>query len=128
LFEDTVASVANVAPSSTVAFTLALLVSFAGLASPLAVLVAGILMLLCAAGYSRFNDWTAHAGAPYVWLGAAVKPYIGYGLGIMAIVALSGRATMRKAVGRRGAVRLGGLYPTRRRKRTLDRRTPVGRV
>jgi hypothetical protein len=54
LFEDTVASVANVAPSSTVAFTLALLVSFAGLASPLAVLVAGILMLLCAAGYSRF--------------------------------------------------------------------------
>ena len=87
LFGDTIASVANVAPSSSVAFTLALLVSFAGLASPLAVLIAGILMLLCAAGYSRFNDWTAHAGAPYVRLGAAVKPYIGYRLGIMAIVA-----------------------------------------
>jgi hypothetical protein len=43
---DWVASVANVAPSSSVAFTLALLVAFSGLASPLAVLVAGIGMLL----------------------------------------------------------------------------------
>ena len=87
LFADTVASVANVAPSSSVAFTLALLVSFAGLASPLSVLVAGILMLLCAAGYSRFNDWTAHAGAPYVWIGSAVRPFLGYGIGITAILA-----------------------------------------
>ncbi len=102
LFGDTIASVANVAPSSSVAFTLALLVSFAGLASPLAVFVAGILMLLCAAGYSRFNDWTAHAGAPYVWLGAAVKPYIGYGLGIMAIVACT--------VANIGNITLGGTY------------------
>lgn len=102
LFEDTVASVANVAPSSTVAFTLALLVGFAGLASPLAVFVAGILMLLCAAGYSRFNDWTAHAGAPYVWLGAAVKPYIGYGLGVMAIVACTAANI--------GNITLGGTY------------------
>src|SRR5215470_20320488 len=50
---DWVASVACVAPSSTVAFTLALLLLFAGLASPLAVVVAGVGMLLVAVGFSR---------------------------------------------------------------------------
>ena len=102
LFGDTIASVANVAPSSSIAFTLALLVSFAGLASPLAVLVAGILMLLCACGYSRFNDWTAHAGAPYIWIGSAVKPVLGYGMGIMAIVA--------STVANIGNITLAGTY------------------
>lgn len=84
---DWVASVANTAPSSSVAFTLALLVSFAGLASPLAVLVAGILMLLVALGYSRLNNWAPHAGAPYHWVGRAVHPVLGYATGILAILA-----------------------------------------
>lgn len=39
---DFVASVATVAPSSSVAFTLALLLGFTGLTSPLAVLVVGV--------------------------------------------------------------------------------------
>jgi amino acid transporter len=82
-----VASIANVAPTSTVAFTLALLVSFAGLASPLAVLVVGILMIFTAVGYSRLNNWQPHAGAPYVWLGHAVHPVIGYATGVLAILA-----------------------------------------
>jgi amino acid transporter len=84
---DWVASVANVAPSSSVAFTLALLVAFSGLASPLAVLVAGIGMLLVAVGYSRLNNWKPHAGAPYIWVGQAVHPVLGYATGILAILA-----------------------------------------
>jgi amino acid transporter len=87
LVGDFVASVANVAPSSSVAFTLALLVAFAGLASPLAVLIAGILMLLVALGYSRLNNWQPHAGAPYHWVGRAVSPTLGYATGILAILA-----------------------------------------
>ena len=84
---DWVASVACVAPSSTVAFTLALLLLFAGLASPLAVVVAGVGMLLVAVGYSRLNNWKPHAGAPYIWVGQAVHPILGFATGILAILA-----------------------------------------
>lgn len=87
LVGDWVASIANVAPSSSVAFTLALLVTFAGLASPLAVLIVGGLMLLVASGYSRLNNWQPHAGAPYHWVGRAVAPTLGYATGILAILA-----------------------------------------
>ncbi len=99
---DWVASVANVAPSSSVAFTLALLVSFSGLASPLAVLVAGIGMLLVAVGYSRLNNWKPHAGAPYVWVGHAVHPILGYATGILAILAAT--------VANIGNITLAGTY------------------
>jgi amino acid transporter len=99
---DWVASVANVAPSSSVAFTLALLVSFAGLASPLAVVVAGILMLLVAIGYSRFNRWKPHAGAPYIWVGQSVGPVLGYATGILAILAAT--------VANIGNITLAGTY------------------
>jgi hypothetical protein len=50
LVSDWIASVANVAPSSSVAFTLALLLGFAGYASPLTVLVVGAGMLAVATG------------------------------------------------------------------------------
>jgi amino acid transporter len=52
---DFVASVATVAPSSSVAFTLALLLGFTGLASPLAVLVVGVAMLFVSFGYAQMN-------------------------------------------------------------------------
>jgi len=42
---DVIVAVANVAPSSAVAFTLALLLTLTGLASPLVVLIVGVLML-----------------------------------------------------------------------------------
>lgn len=99
---DWVASVANVAPTSTVAFTLALLVSFAGLASPLAVVVAGIAMLLVAIGYSRLNNWKPHAGAPFVWVGETVSPVLGYATGILAILAAT--------VANIGNITLAGTY------------------
>lgn len=98
---DFVASIANVAPSSSVAFTLALLVSFAGLASPLAVLLAGILMLLVAVGYARLNNWKPHAGAPYVWVGT-IAPVIGYATGLLAILAAT--------VANIGNITLAGSY------------------
>lgn len=99
---DWVASVANVAPSSSVAFTLALLVSFAGLASPLAVLVAGVGMLLAALGYSRLNNWKPHAGAPYIWVAQAVQPILGFATGILAIMAAT--------VANIGNITLAGTY------------------
>lgn len=102
LVGDWVASVANVAPSSSVAFTLALLVSFAGLASPLSVLVVGVFMLFVAMGYSRLNNWQPHAGAPYHWVGRAVSPTLGYATGILAILAAT--------VANIGNITLAGTY------------------
>jgi amino acid transporter len=83
LWGDFVVSIANVAPSSSVAYTLALLVSFAGHVSPLAVLVTGIGMFFCATGYATLNRWRAHAGAPYVWVSEAVSPKVGVGTGML---------------------------------------------
>lgn len=84
---DFVASVATVAPSSSVAFTLALLLGFTGLASPLAVLVVGIAMLFVSFGYAQLNRWKPHAGAPYVWVGRAVTPTAGVSTGLLSVIA-----------------------------------------
>ncbi|HYM50430.1 MAG TPA: APC family permease [Candidatus Limnocylindrales bacterium] len=99
---DWVASVANVAPSSSVAFTLALLVGLAGLASPLAVALAGLAMLLVAVGYSRLNNWKPHAGAPFIWVGETVSPVLGYATGILAVLAAT--------VANIGNITLAGTY------------------
>ena len=102
LWGDFVVSIANVAPSSSVAFTLALLVSFAGHTSPLAVLVVGLAMFLCSMGYASLNRWKAHAGAPYVWVGEAVTPSVGVGTGFLN-VAVSTFANV-------GNITLAGAY------------------
>jgi amino acid transporter len=83
LWGDFVVSIANVAPSSSVAFTLALLVGFTGFSSPLAVLVVGVMMFLVAMGYASLNRWKPSAGAPYVWVGEAIRPSVGYGTGLL---------------------------------------------
>jgi amino acid transporter len=85
LWGDFVVSIANVAPSSSVAYTLAILVAFAGHIAPLAVLITGLGMFLCAIGYSSLNRWKAHAGAPYVWVSEAVSPKVGAGTGFLNI-------------------------------------------
>ena len=102
LWGDFIVSIANVAPSSSVAFTLALLVSFAGHVAPLAVLVVGLMMFLCAMGYASLNKWKAHAGAPYVWVGEAVTPSVGVGTGFLN-VAVSTFANV-------GNITLAGAY------------------
>lgn len=88
LFGDWVAGIATVAPSSSVAFTLALMISFAGLSSPFAVLVVGIGMLFVAVGYSRLNHWKPNAGAPFVWVGAVLRPWLGFAVGLGAILGM----------------------------------------
>ena len=102
LWGDFIVSIANVAPSSSVAFTLALLVSFAGHVAPLAVLVVGLGMFLCSIGYASLNRWKAHAGAPYVWVGEAVTPSVGVGTGFLN-VAVSTFANV-------GNITLAGAY------------------
>lgn len=102
LWGDFVVSVANVAPSSSVAYTLALLVSFAGHIAPLAVLIVGFLMFFCSVGYASLNRWRAHAGAPYIWVGEAVTPSIGVGTGLLN-VAVSTFANV-------GNITLAGAY------------------
>ncbi len=88
LFGDFVAGIATVAPSSSVAFTLALMLSFAGLSSPFAVLVVGVGMLFVAVGYSRLNNWRPNAGAPFVWVGAVLRPWLGFAVGLGAILGM----------------------------------------
>ncbi len=102
LWGDFVVSVANVAPSSSVAYTLAILVAFAGHISPLAVLIVGLAMCACSVGYASLNRWRAHAGAPYVWVGEAVTPSIGVGTGLLN-VAVSTFANV-------GNITLAGAY------------------
>jgi amino acid transporter len=102
LWGDFVVSIANVAPSSSVAYTLAILVGFAGHIAPLAVLIVGLAMSACAVGYASLNRWRAHAGAPYIWVGEAVTPSIGVGTGLLN-VAVSTFANV-------GNITLAGAY------------------
>lgn len=88
LFGDFIAGIATVAPSSSVAFTLALMLSFAGLASPFAVVVVGLGMLFVAVGYARLNHWRPNAGAPFVWVGAVIRPWLGFAIGMGAIMGM----------------------------------------
>ena len=83
---DIIVAVANVAPSSAVAFTLALLLTLTGLASPLVVLIVGLLMLCVTLGYAAMNRWRPSAGAPYVWVGEATTPSLGIGTGLLSAV------------------------------------------
>lgn len=99
---DFIASVATVAPSSSVAFTLALLLGFTGLTSPLAVLVVGVAMLFVSFGYAQLNKWKPHAGAPYVWVGRAVGPTAGVGTGMLSVAA--------STVANIGNITLAGAY------------------
>jgi amino acid transporter len=80
---DVIVAVANVAPSSAVAFTLALLLTLTGLASPLVVVIVGALMLCVTLGYAAMNRWRPSAGAPYVWVGEATTPVAGIGTGLL---------------------------------------------
>ena len=83
LWGDFVVSIANVAPSSSVAFTLALLVGFTGCARRSPSLIVGIAMFLVSMGYAALNRWKPSAGAPYVWVGEAINPTVGYGTGFL---------------------------------------------
>jgi amino acid transporter len=82
---DFIASLACSGPTTGVAYALATFLALSGLASPLVVLTAGIIVLLVAIGYARLNRWRADAGAPYVWVGRVIAPPVGFAVGMLAI-------------------------------------------
>lgn len=74
---DWIASITNVAPTAATTLTMAALIGASGLASPLALLIAGGAMLCCAVAYHRLNTWQASAAAPVEWVARGLSPSSG---------------------------------------------------
>jgi amino acid transporter len=83
---DWIASITNVAPTAATTLTMAALIGASGLASPLALLVAGAAMLCCAVAYHRLNSWQASAAAPVEWVARGLSPIIGFAVGILVLM------------------------------------------
>ena len=83
---DWIASITNVAPTAATTLTMAALIGASGLASPLALLVAGAAMLCCAVAYHRLNTWQASAAAPVEWVARGLSPIIGFAVGILVLM------------------------------------------
>jgi amino acid transporter len=73
--------VGSVAPTVSIALTLAALLAATGLASPIAVLIYTIPMLCLALAFRRLNEWRVSCGATYLWGGLAISPYFGFAVG-----------------------------------------------
>jgi amino acid transporter len=65
---------------------MAALIGASGLASPLALPVAGAAMLCCAVAYHRLNAWQASAEAPVKWVARGLSPIIGFAVGILVLM------------------------------------------
>ncbi len=83
---DWVASITNVAPTAATTLTMAALIGASGLASPLALLVAGAAMLCCAVAYHRLNAWQASSAAPVHWVARGLSPIVGFAVGILILM------------------------------------------
>jgi amino acid transporter len=83
---DWIASITNVAPTAATTLTMAALIGASGLASPLALLIAGAAMLCCAVAYHRLNNWQASAAAPVEWVARGLSPIIGFAVGILVLM------------------------------------------
>jgi amino acid transporter len=83
---DWIASITNVAPTAATTLTMAALISASGLASPLALLIAGAAMLCCAVAYHRLNAWQASADAPVRWVARGLSPIVGFAVGILVLM------------------------------------------
>src|SRR5579859_2800985 len=83
---DWIASITNVAPTAATTLTMAALIGASGLASPLALLVAGAAMLCCAVAYHRLNSWQASADAPVHWVARGLSPIVGFAVGILILM------------------------------------------
>jgi amino acid transporter len=75
-----------VAPTAATTLTMAALIGASGLASPLALLIAGAAMLCCAVAYHRLNSWQASAAAPVHWVARGLSPIIGFAVGILILM------------------------------------------
>ena len=74
------------APTAATTLTMAALIAASGLASPLALLIAGAAMLCCAVAYHRLNSWQASAAAPVEWVARGLSPIIGFAVGILILM------------------------------------------
>jgi amino acid transporter len=83
---DWVASITNVAPTAATTLTMAALIGASGLASPLALLIAGAAMLCCAVAYHRLNAWQSSSAAPVQWVARGLSPIIGFAVGILILM------------------------------------------
>lgn len=83
---DWVASITNVAPTAATTLTMAALIGASGLASPLALLIAGAAMLCCAVAYHRLNSWQASSAAPVHWVARGLSPIVGFAVGILILM------------------------------------------
>jgi amino acid transporter len=82
-----VVALGSVAPTASIALTLAAIVSVTSFASPLAILLCAIPMLGIAIAYRRLNMWHVNCGSTYVWGGRAISPYFGWMTGWVIILA-----------------------------------------
>src|SRR5487761_113217 len=81
-----IASITNDAQTAATTLTMAALIGAAGLASPLALLIAGAAMLCCAVAYHRLNAWQASSAAPVHWVARGLSPIIGFAVGILILM------------------------------------------
>ncbi len=86
LVSTTIIATASVAPAYSIAATLAFVVSFVGVQSPIVAILAFVPMLLCSIGYSELNKADPDCGTTFTWATRAFNPRTGWAGG-WAIVA-----------------------------------------
>jgi amino acid transporter len=91
IWSSIVLSLASVAPTLSIAVTLAVIVAATGLATPIVILLLTIPMLGIAIAYRRLNLLEPNCGATYIWAARAISPYLGFMLGWIMIVAYASR-------------------------------------
>jgi amino acid transporter len=87
LFGNVVIALGCVAPTVSVALTLASIVAVSSYASPIVVLVTALPMLGIAVAYRRMNRWHVNCGTTYAWGALAISPYFGWMVGWVIILA-----------------------------------------
>jgi amino acid transporter len=87
LASSVVIAMASVAPTLSVAVTLAAIVGITGYATPLVVLILTIPMLGIAIAYRRLNLLEPNCGSTYIWAAKAISPYFGFLMGWIMVVA-----------------------------------------
>ncbi len=86
LRESTIISMAGAAPGQVVAVSLAPLIVASSYGFIPSIIVASIAMLCIAVAFQRMNLWDQDCGGPYSWVGRAVSPGAGFGVGWILVV------------------------------------------
>ncbi|WP_458318715.1 APC family permease [Mycolicibacterium brisbanense] len=86
LRESTIISMAGAAPGQVVAVSLAPLIVASSYGFIPSIIVASIAMLCIAVAFQRMNLWEQDCGGPYAWVGRAVGPGAGFGVGWILVV------------------------------------------